>query len=175
MNFWRPRILIIGVALICAIAAVSRHFTAVETMRKSMSLQAKVLTAFDDSHTGMLSIDAGDNVQIIAQANEAACDIFGFPKGQLAGHEIGDILPAPFRALHAAKVLAALESAKSGRSHVGTMRCIGVRKDGTPADVYVRVFVTKNGVVALVSLSSETFFTTMGMDGTTTLPKPVAP
>lgn len=175
MSFWRPRILIIGVALACAIIAVSRHFTAVETMRKSMSLQAKVLTAFQESHTGMLSVDAGDRVQIIAQANEAACDIFGFPKGQLAGREVSEILPAAFRAQHATKVLAALEAAKTGQSHVSTMRCVGVRKDGTPVDVYVRVFVTKNGVVALVSLASEMFYTTMGIDGTTTLPKPVAP
>lgn len=173
MTFWRPRILIIGVALVCAIIAVERHFSSIVAMQKNMSLQAKVLTAFQESHTGMLAVDADSFT--IAQANEAACDIFGFKKGELAGQDLSMVVPAAFRKEHADKIKAAMAVAKTGRSRVSTVRCFGIQKDGTLVDVYVHVFVTRNGVMALVSLASETSYTTMGVDGTITLPKPVSP
>lgn len=177
MNLWRPRIIITAVALVCACIGVQRHYAQVEQMSKNMGLYARVLQAFDDSHTGMMAVDADSNEhdQVISQANEAACDIFGYPKGDLAGQDVGNILPDAFRSQHAAKMKAALDAAKNGRSHVSTMRCIGKRKDGTPVDVYVRVFVTKAGVVALISLTEEMSYTTMGIQGATTLPTPIAP
>lgn len=177
MNLWRPRIIITAIALVCACIGVQRHYAAVEKISKNMSLYARVLQAFDDSHTGMLSVNADSNEhdQVIAQANEAACDIFGYPKGTLSGRDVGDILPAAFRPDHAKRMKDAIESAKGGRSHVSTVHCVGVRKDGTPVDVYVRVFVTKAGVVALVSMAAETSYSTMGVTGTQTLPKPIVP
>lgn len=175
MNLWRPRIYLTAIALLCACMGVQRHFVAVEQMQKNMSLYAKVLQAFDDSHTGMLAVDAGADDQVIDQANEAACDIFGYAKGDLAGKNVGDILPEAFRAEHAVKMKKAIDAAKGGRSRVSTVRCIGKRKDGTPVDVYVRVFVTKAGVVALISLTEEMSYTTMGIQGTSTLPTPIAP
>lgn len=171
----RYQMWIVAVALVAAIAAVVQRYHAEITAQNHMILYARVLRALDDSHTGMISV--GVDGRIISQANDAACDIFGYGPGELAGKELGDILPFSYRSTHAEKVQASIEaaSAPGGMAKSAVVRCLANRKDDSPVDVYVRVFVTRTGVVTIVSLSSEISYSSMGVEGIQELPKPIAP
>jgi PAS domain S-box-containing protein len=172
MSLWRPRMFILVAALVAAIAGVMAQYHRIQTTQNNMLLHTRVLTAFEDSHTGMMSV--GKDGRKIAQANKSAADIFGFTESELVGADLDVLLPMPFRDGHIEKVQQAIADAgkKGGKAKVATVRCIGARKDGSPVDVFVRIFVTGDGVVTLISLADEMSYSVMGT-GSINLPTPV--
>lgn len=172
MSLWRPRMFILLLALVFAIFGVLAQYNRIQQTQNNMLLHTRVLTAFEDSHTGMMSV--GKDGRKIAQANKSAADIFGYAESELVGADLDVLLPMPFRDGHIKKVQQAIADAgkKGGKAKVATVRCVGARKDGSPADVYVRIFVTGDGVVTLVSLAEEMNYSVMGT-GSVNLPPPV--
>lgn len=173
----RTRVRYIVAAVMGAIAlfCVWQHLQRVALLEREASLSAEILMAFENSNTGMLSVKKGSTT--IKQSNRAAREIFGYEPGRMAGTEIDDILPTPFRTQHAAQMKVVQDAVEKGTIgyHVSTMRCYGIKKDGSKVDVFVRVFVTKSGTVALVTLASEMTYHIMGANTPEELKPPIYP
>lgn len=121
----------------------------VEVLRNEASTETRLLLALDDTHTGLMDVQNGRGV--IAYANAAACDIFGYKN--MTGMEVAAILPEPFRATHWERMKLAMHDGSP--RHVAVMRCFALLANGEQVAVVVRVNISRNGVQAMVNRADE--------------------
>ncbi len=124
----------------------ARHEEA-ELIRRNVDMRARLLLSLDETKTGLLDVEAGSGQ--IADANDSACEIFGYKT--MVGVNVADILPASFRQAHEARI----KAVEKDPPHVAAMRCEALRANGETIKVLLRIHVSSNGVQAFVNRTEE--------------------
>ncbi len=123
-------------------------------MRSESSTEVRLLLSLEDTNTGLMEV-RGTTDQI-TYASPAASRILGYDPGELTGTPISSILPEGFRQHHASSMKAATARVLvEGHSSVSTMHCVALGKRGEPVDVVVRIFVSRNGIIAILNRFDE--------------------
>ncbi len=150
-SFEWPRI-VASVLIVLAVVAIAESMRQerAEIGRSELSTEGRFLLSLEDTHTGLMEVKGATNE--IASASPAACEILGYKPGELSGKSINAILPMPFQELHQQRLRDTISKASDGKNHfVSTMHCIALDKGGSPVEIVVRVFVSRNGIIALLN------------------------
>lgn len=166
-------LIVLGMA--CALFFVAKEWqeSKAENLRRDTSTHARLLVSLHDTHTGVVEVRGLNNE--IYFASPVACELLGYLPGELNGAPISKILPPGFRGIHETKVKESFRSViNNTRKHrVSTMRCFGFRKDGSTVEIVVRVFVSPNGIFALINSFDEMAY--LDMKGGLSDPQPTKP
>lgn len=144
------------VALVLSVVTVMESFRRdnAETSRQELSTEGRFLLSLADTGTGIMDVRPLTNS--ISYASPAACEILGYYQTDLTNRSINDILPVDFRAFHQQRVRDAMAKVANNTEHmVSFMDCQALRKDGKPVNIKVCVFVSRNGIIALINRADE--------------------
>lgn len=146
-------VLVMAVGLVL-LAQAWRDATA-DQIRREASTQTRLLLSLNDTNTGLMEVRSG-NGEIFFSSGKA-CEIFGYEKNELNGRNVSVIIPESFRGQHTERVQATMRSTVSGEvpHKASTMRCYGIKKNGEYVEIIIRIFVSPNGIFALVNRAED--------------------
>ena len=126
-----------------------------QSEREQQRLAARLAGLLDSAMDGIISIDATQSVVLY---NKAAEKIFGWPAEQVLGQPLTRLMPARFRAGHAAQVQGFGETGVTSRRMSEGRVVYGLRQDGTefPMEASISQLQTPDGPVYTVILRDVT-------------------
>lgn len=151
----KSKFLTIIVAVLAAAVAIFFEERRIDALVRESSVWAEVLHAMRDTNTGVLVVRVGDDR--IDKANPEAEKIFGYEPDGMFGLPVSELIPKELLPDHERSYSKTMESASSSalKERVIPISCMAKRRDGSEVPLIIRLYIGKNGVVALVNQLDE--------------------
>lgn len=154
----------IGVLVLIAAGSIMFEEARIDDLRDGASTYAEMVEAMVDTKTGIIIVRSGS--QNIDKANEDACKLLGYDKGELEGLPITELVPQEYLPQHNKSYGEAMEK----KSHDSTPRvvpiaCYAKRKDDTFIPCVIRLYIGKNGILALINHNDQSKYLPMDKMG----------
>ena len=131
------------------------HEEAIRRLEQQREADAKFRGLLEAAPDAMVIVDERGRIVLVNAETE---QMFGYPRADLLGQQVENLLPERFRAIHARDRARYFAGAGARRITASGQRLTGLRNDGTefPADITISPLKTREGLLVSASIRDVT-------------------